>query len=700
MTSTGEQGARAGEPDGWAGETDVDETVLALRSIAASRAVADAELIAASRALLARVQERVLAQRDLVGIELTKTQQATVASAARSLAAAELELAAGFGVGEARTLIKAASAPGDLARLVEDALRRGESSWPLVRAFHEATAGLGPAQRLLVAQSLFGPDPALAAADRLDPDGDLHGRPWGYQAFSAALESEVTAARAADPEDERNRRARAYERRRVSVRVHDDGTATLRVTGPSASIVAGGQRLDRAARTLRRQGDPRTLDQLRADTAQTLLMYGTVPLPGTGADADTDTDTATGGTSTPHTTTSADTPTTGDATDAHGDEEQGVKGSGREGSGGECGGDDGGGDDGSGGDGSGGDGSESQGDERDQDALFDDALAPDDIQHMLRVLNALPTVTLQVVVPYAALAGGFAVCVRCGHTSELGDHPPDGPPPDGPRADGPPPDGPPPDGRPAARSRLRGRVAQVLGPNPFFITDHHARELALFPGTTLHRLVTDPLDGRLVERSIATYRPDTDMRRQVIAADQLSRAPGPRTGAHAGELDHVTPYGWAGGSTSELNLALLAKRPHRFKTEGLWHLSLDTRRDLTVTTLLGQVVTTRTHDYRTYLHGPARGGGAAAGPAAREARRDRAGQLIHAALADHPANRYRARTGQTCVDLDPPASGRAHPTLVDLLGLDEKDDVSTGEGPVRTKDRSDAHEPTGTDDVA
>ena len=287
-------------------------------------------------------------------------------------------------------------------------------------------------------------------------------------------------------------------------------------------------------------------------------------------------------------------------------------------------------------------------------------------------------VTLQVVVPYAALAGGFPVCVRCGHTSELSDAPP---------IHGRPPEGPRPDGRPPDKPRLRGRVAQVLGPNPFFITDHHARELALFPGTTLHRLVTDPLDGRLVERSIKTYRPDADMRRQVIAADQLSRAPGPRTGAHAGELDHVTPYGWAGGSTTELNLALLARRPHRFKTEGTWHLSLGARRDLTVTTLLGQVVTTRTHDYRTYLRGHAGDGSAAADPGTRSERRDRANRLIHAALADHPANRYRARTGQTCVDLEPAASGQAHPTLLDLLGLGE-------EGPVSTED------PTDTEGVA
>ncbi|GAA5166429.1 hypothetical protein [Ornithinimicrobium tianjinense] len=646
----------------WPGESQVDETVLTLRGVAARRAVEDAELISAAAAVLARVRDGVIDKRGLVGVELTTTQRATVDSAARSLAAAELEIAAGFGVGESRTLIRAASAPSELARQVDAALRRGEASWPLVRAFFDSTASLSADQRLLVAGSLFGDQASQAVGDRLDPDGELHGRPWGHSSFTAALEAEVTAARAADPDDERRRRERAYQRRRVTVRVHDDGTATLRLTGPAASVVAGGQRLDRAARTLRREGDARTLDQLRADTAQVLLMYGTFPLPSTSSSTIT--------------STSASAATS-DAPPADGTDVQSASGTNAQAAAGHR------------------DGapapepeptpapepaptpeSEASPDGRVTSSGFDDILAPEDVDQLIRVLNALPTVTLQVVVPYSALAGGFPVCVRCGHaTHRPSDHPPptetlpdDSPPEDGspcriPPDEGPPAGTPPDEG---ARPPRRGRVGQVMGPHPFFVTDNHVRELALFPGTTLHRLVTDPLDGRLIERTIASYRPDTDMRRQVIAADQLNRAPGPRLGAHGGELDHVTPYGWAGGPTGELNLALLAKRPHRFKTEGMWHLSLGARRDLTVTTLLGQMVTTRTFDYRTYLRG--------AEPAGR---RDRANRLVYAALAEHPANRYRARSGETCIRLtgtsddgqihEGPTSG--HPTLIDLLGL-------------------------------
>ena len=644
----------SGRGGAWPDETAVDETVLDLRRVAARRAVEDAELICATREVLGTVRERVVDERGLVGAELTATQRRTVDASARSLAAAELEVAAGFGVGEARTLIRAASAPTDLAQQVDAALRRAEVSWPLVRSFFDSTASLSPEQQRLVAGSLFGQEAAQAVGDRLDPDGELHGRPWSHSGFTSALEAEVTAVRAADPDDERRRRERAYQRRRVDVRVHDDGTATLRLSGPAASVVAGGQRLDRAARILRREGDPRTLDQLRADTAQVLLMYGSVPLPATtAASAATSDATPTDG---PDAQT-ADGPAAGTpAPDAASgaSEASGASGDGEVTSHG-----------------------------------FDDTLAPEDVDQLIRVLNALPTVTLQVVVPYSALAGGFPVCVRCGHgTDDPPDEPPphvtppsqappdqtpDRPPPGGPPPAGAAPGGPPPDDR--DRRPWRGRVGQVMGPHPFFVTDNHVRELAIFPGTTLHRLVADPLDGRLIERTIASYRPDTDMRRQVIAADQLSRAPGPRLGAHAGELDHVTPYGWAGGPTGELNLALLAKRPHRFKTEGMWHLSLGVRRDLTVTTLLGQMVTTRTFDYRTYLRG-----------AAQATRRDRANRLVYAALAEHPANRYRARSGETCIRLTRTGDdgqihegpSRDHPTLIDLLGLtdDPTDDAA------------------------
>src|SRR5690606_7789480 len=129
--------------------------------------------------------------------------------------------------------------------------------------------------------------------------------------------------------------------------------------------------------------------------------------------------------------------------------------------------------------------------------LFDEILAPDDMAHIARVVNALPLVQLQVIVPYNALVGGFPLCAGCARpTAQAALPPPDGPGQDsahrGPPEPGADPGSPPPQTGPSPAGsdrRGRGSVAEVLGPHPFFITDGHARELALFPGTTLHRLV-------------------------------------------------------------------------------------------------------------------------------------------------------------------------------------------------------------------
>lgn len=337
----------------------------------------------------------------------------------------------------------------------------------------------------------------------------------------------------------------------------------------------------------------------------------------------------------------------------------------------------------------------------------DEVLAPDDLAQLVRVINAQPLVQLNVVMPYSTLVGGFPMCAGCSSPTDRPSFPVE-------QEDSVP-------GENSALSegsapredsalgedsalledpdRRRGGAAEVLGPSPFWITDGHARELAMLPGTELHRFVTDPFDGRLVERTVDSYKPDTDMRRQIIAADLYSRAPGTRTtGAYAGQLDHVVPWGWAGGPTSEVNLALLAIPPHQLKTLGYWKAEIGTRRDMTFTTLLGQVTRSRVHDYRQYLDNR-RGRGAAhpvvstgtgAGGEADTAddgwgRRDLASRAIYAGLAAQDEHRFGATRSQREDDRDrlllthtDPATGseRTGPpeepdTVEDLLGIED-----------------------------
>ncbi|WP_131104363.1 hypothetical protein [Ornithinimicrobium sufpigmenti] len=227
-------------------------------------------------------------------------------------------------------------------------------------------------------------------------------------------------------------------------------------------------------------------------------------------------------------------------------------------------------------------------------------------------------------------------------------------------------------------------VGELTGSHPMFLTPGHAQELVLLPGTTLHRLLTDPADGRLIERTITTYRPDVDMRRQVLAADLYSRAPGSRLTGQALELDHVTPWGTPGGTTTETNLAALHKRPHHEKTLGHWRIHIGTRRDLTFTTLLNQHRTTRVHNYTQYLRTHA--------PDDLAERRDLASRAIYAHETQHQRTLYLAgdRTAlrdEAWVHLThtDPHTGYTHPgphpdtpTPQDVLGIPTDDQADPG----------------------
>ncbi|QHC60130.1 HNH endonuclease signature motif containing protein [Rathayibacter sp. VKM Ac-2760] len=80
------------------------------------------------------------------------------------------------------------------------------------------------------------------------------------------------------------RHARAKEDRAVWVTPDVDGMATLCLHGPAPTVTGAYERLRRIARTLRDEGDPRTLQQLSADAAIDLLCDGDIA--GTTPDAE------------------------------------------------------------------------------------------------------------------------------------------------------------------------------------------------------------------------------------------------------------------------------------------------------------------------------------------------------------------------------------------------------------------------------
>ncbi|WP_202879636.1 HNH endonuclease signature motif containing protein [Serinicoccus kebangsaanensis] len=530
-----------------------------VREVAARRSTLEAELLTSARELAAEVGSALLADKGFSDVEeLSAGQRRRWRAETKRLACAELQIALGVGIKEARQLVGVACAPVSVRTVVHEALRSGLAGWGHVRGFWDRCGSLPAESGALVAEALFGSDAATVVPERLGPDGQLLDRPWHAAEFWAALEREAVRVEGQDVQSERERRRKARAERRLWMRIDDDSTATLAITGPLTSLCAISQRVDACARALRKGGDERTLAQLRSDVAQTLLLHGRVDPP-----------------------------------------------------------------------------------ESDTDPL----LTPGGAEHIAQVVTAQPHISLQVVVPWTTFSSPSTSRSADAAEGPPGKHgggppvPPDRPrpersgddarhgdpdrehgeaPPASPYRSGPersgddpprdlhgdPPLSPPdrlgPDRSGDPRSRPVGAVGEIVGRHSAFITPGHARELALTPGAVLSRLLTDPADGRLIERSITSYRPDAAMRRQIIAADVYSRAPGNRRPAAACEIDHETPWG-DGGATTETNLSLKDVASHQLKTAGWWSTTMAPNRDLTWQTLLGQIERTRSHDYRQYL---------------------------------------------------------------------------------------------------
>ena len=115
---------------------------------------------------------------------------------------------------------------------------------------------------------------------------------------------------------------------------------------------------------------------------------------------------------------------------------------------------------------------------------------------------------------------------------------------------------------------LPGEVAG-LGPVPA----EQARALAA--GGLWRRLVTDPLTGAVLDVGRRRYRPPAGLAEHVMARDGSCVAPGCCVPSHRCDLDHTTEFHGVPangspvpGTTSAANLGPLSERCHRLKTDG------------------------------------------------------------------------------------------------------------------------------------
>jgi hypothetical protein len=131
---------------------------------------------------------------------------------------------------------------------------------------------------------------------------------------------------------------------------------------------------------------------------------------------------------------------------------------------------------------------------------------------------------------------------------------------------------------PSSRRRSRRGELQVvidlatllgLADNPALLAGQPvpadlARELATDCGS-LRRIVTDPVDGHLLDYGTRTYLPDA-LKTHITARDATCRAPGCNQPAARCELDHIHPF--PHGPSSVGNTHALCRRDHTTKTDG------------------------------------------------------------------------------------------------------------------------------------
>ncbi|PSL08517.1 uncharacterized protein DUF222 [Haloactinopolyspora alba] len=99
------------------------------------------------------------------------------------------------------------------------------------------------------------------------------------------------------------------------------------------------------------------------------------------------------------------------------------------------------------------------------------------------------------------------------------------------------------------------------------ITADTARAIAA--DATLRRLLTDPVDGRLLEYGRSTYTPPRALADFIIARDRTCRFPTADTPASICDIDHRQPY-QRGGTTGASNNQALSRRFHLDKTLHGW----------------------------------------------------------------------------------------------------------------------------------
>lgn len=546
----------------------------------------DGVLFSATRQLTASRAALLLREKGAESTDdLNNSQREALRKSAKSQTRKEIEAAIGWVPGEVTDLVAAANTPVAVAGPMLSSMMSGESSWRYVRRCYRESRGLAHEDAAAIANGLFGNDPETSVTERLDSSDSWLGGPWHGSKFNRALEREVAKVNSRDEQAKQEARDRAKANKDVRAVLDEIGTAVVTLGCSPLQAAAIADRVERAARSARKAGAPETLRELRTAIVTALLLHGTLDMDSLPDDPDLIT------------------------------VEQSLQ----------------------------------------LKKVLEGLPAAElnvivSLETLLGVdlggaaatvgQGATPTTESGEPIPASFLnsdsfrssdslqnsdargAAGSCTCLcTCGATSRqrasasvsTGELCPTGepcPPSAGASAASgasPASDASPANGVSASSDAsatggrtVQGGVGAVIGRHPTFLRPDEVRLLALMPGSTLYRLLTDPASGRCVERSIKAYPFDAAMRAQIIASDVFCRAPGCLKPARLAQMDHVQEHGTPGGHTCEANGQPVCDPHHDQKTKKAWDAVLESNRDVTWTTMLGRIYRTKAHDFRQY----------------------------------------------------------------------------------------------------
>ena len=255
--------ARASGLSGFSSE----QALQVVEAVEAVKAWADSVTIDATAAMMTELET------DFVHLQ-SETPSAWEAKrfrrSCRSAVAREIQVATGLPISQCQRRVWFTACEPERVGPIREQLRLGRVTLARAIALSEATAHLDAYTASVIAVRVLRP--------LTGPDGEpLPGvAPLSQATFMARLHRQLVLHNGVVGEAERTHEE-AVKARSLRAESGRAGTGALVITGDGPRITAAQIRVDKIARRLRKDGDVRTLDQLRADVAIELLMRGWIP---------------------------------------------------------------------------------------------------------------------------------------------------------------------------------------------------------------------------------------------------------------------------------------------------------------------------------------------------------------------------------------------------------------------------------------